>query len=150
MSSTVLFLLIFALGWYNVGTVWAHEVDIFRTWRLVPASAFHEVQSAHWHKLIYWVLLPVGLTLAGSLALIWYHPPFIPRWAVIGNAGCQLLSVILTTVLWAPWQVALSRDPAGPASRYLERILGTHWLRVLVITAGALCLLIGLGLGMQS
>lgn len=146
MSPSVLFLLVFALAWYNVGTIWAHEVDIFRTWRLVPAAAFHKVQSSHWHKLPYWVLVPVGLTLTGSFVLIWHHPVAIPRWALVGNAGCQLLSAALTAVLWGPWQSALSRDTAGPASPYLKRILRTHWIRVALITAGGLCLLTGLAL----
>jgi hypothetical protein len=35
----------------------------------------------------------------------------------------------------------LSPDPAGPDSRHLARLLRTHWLRTLPITAGALCLL---------
>jgi len=24
-----------ALAFYNVGTIWAHEIDIFRTWKLI-------------------------------------------------------------------------------------------------------------------
>ena len=128
MVTMTLFLLVFVLAWYNVGTIWAHEVDIFRTWRLVPLAAFHRVQSVHWHKLPYWVFLPVGLTIAGSVLLAWRHPDLIPGWAVLANAGCQLLSAILTAVFWGLWQAALGRDPAGPASPYLTRILRTHWL----------------------
>lgn len=34
---------------------------------------------------------------------------------------------------WGPWQAALSRHPLGPASPYLDRILRTHWLRILLL-----------------
>jgi hypothetical protein len=29
-----------ALAFYNLGTIWAHEVDIFRTWTLLIATIF--------------------------------------------------------------------------------------------------------------
>jgi hypothetical protein len=129
-----------ALAFYNVGTIWAHEVDIFRTWRMLDASDFHRVQAAHWRKLPYWVFIPVGLALAGSIVLAWYRPdaPLWPIWCAI---GCQLASHVLTAVLWGRWQAKLSRDPAGPNSRYLAKFMSTHWLRTLLITASALFLL---------
>lgn len=150
MSPLLLFLIVLALAWYNVGTIWAHEVDIFRTWRLVPAAAFQRVQAVHWHKLPFWVFLPVGATLIGSVVLIWHHPNAVPSWSVAANAGCQVASAILTAVLWGPWQAALSHDPEGPASAHLARILRTHWLRTLLITAGGVCLLAGLGIWLRS
>lgn len=71
MNPGVFHLLNLALAFYNVGTIWAHEVDIFRSWKLVPQEAFPHLQSVHWRKLPYWVLLPLGLALVGSVALIW-------------------------------------------------------------------------------
>ena len=35
MTKAVFLLLNLVLASYNVGTIWAHEVDIFRTWRLL-------------------------------------------------------------------------------------------------------------------
>ena len=46
-----LLLLNLALAFYNVGTIWAHEVDIFRLWKLVGPDAFQQVQRVHWRKL---------------------------------------------------------------------------------------------------
>jgi hypothetical protein len=135
------FLLInLALAFYNVGTIWAHEVDIFRTWKLVGAH-FHNVQTAHWKKLPYWVLAPVGLAFAGSIALFWYHPVGSPMWAVAGNFGCQAASLLSTAIFWGPWQAALSRDPSGAKSILLERILKTHWMRTALVSGAALILL---------
>ena len=142
MSPTTLLLLTLALAFYNVGTIWAHEVDIFRTWRLVDPRSFARVQERHWRKLPYWVFAPVGLALAGATALIWVHPAGSPRWGIWGALGFQLASLILTAALWGPWQAALSRDARGPESPYLTRILTTHWLRTLLINASGLVLLL--------
>ena len=139
----LLLLAVLALAWYNVGTIWAHEVDIFRSWRLVPPEAFPALQEAHWRKLPYWVFAPVGLTLAGSVALVWVHPLAIPQWTVNMNAVCQLLSLLLTAALWGRWQAALSRDVRGSESPWLLLILRTHWIRTGLITMGAVALLVG-------
>jgi hypothetical protein len=47
MSPTTLLVLVLALAFYNTGTIWAHEVDIFRSWRLVDRASFHRIQAVH-------------------------------------------------------------------------------------------------------
>jgi len=131
-----------ALAFYNVGTIWAHEVDIFRSWKLLDAPTFHRVQAAHWQKLPYWVLLPAALALFGSIALLWCHPFGSPAWAISCAFACQLASHILTVVVWGRWQAKLSQDPRGSASPYLARILSTHWVRTALVSGYALVLLI--------
>ncbi len=134
-------LLNLAFAFYNVGTIWAHEVDIFRSWRLLDATDFGRIQEAHWRKLPYWVFAPVGLALAGSFALVWYRAPAWETWPVWCAIACQLAAHTLTAACWGPWQAKLAKDTAGPNSRYLTRILATHWARTLLITASALVLL---------
>ena len=135
MSANTLLLLNVALAFYLSGAIWAHEVDIFRTWRLIDAASFRTVQSVHWRKLPYWIFAPLALALAGSIALVWDHPAGSPDWAIYGSLGFQLASHSFTAVMWGPWQARLSRDPLGPASVYLKKILATHWLRTLLINA---------------
>ncbi len=142
MSPSTYLLLNLALAFYNTGTIWAHEVDIFRSWKLVDASSFHRVQQAHWRKLRYWVLAPVGIALAGSVGLLWYRPVAAPSWGAWGALATQAASLVLTLVVWAPWQAKLAGDDAGPRSRYLARILATHWVRTLLVNANALVLLV--------
>ena len=137
----LLLLLELAVCFYNVGTIWAIEVDIFRTWKLVGENEFHTIQTVHWKKLPYWIFTPVGLALLGSLVLIWYHPVGSPTWALLGNVICQACSLILTAFLWGPWQAKLSQDPSGPQSRYLANILRTHWVRTFLITAAGFVVL---------
>lgn len=141
MNPSVFLLLNLALAFYNVGTIWAHEVDIFRSWKLVPQDGFHRVQAAHWGKLPYWVLLPLVLALAGSVTLIWYRPAGSPEWAVWCTLGFQVVSHAFTALLWGRWQAKLSKDPLGPASPYLAKILCTHWIRTVLINAYGFTLL---------
>lgn len=129
-----------ALAFYLAGAICAVEVDIFRSWKLIGPQDFPTVQDVHWRKLPYWVFIPLALALAGSLALIWYHPARSPLWAIAGNLGCQVLSLALTAIFWGRWQAKLSHDPAGSQSVYLEKILKTHWVRTALINAYALIL----------
>jgi hypothetical protein len=140
MRPEVFLLANLALGFYNVGTIWAHEVDIFRTWALLAPEDFHAVQSAHWRKLPYWVLFPVALAFAGAVGLVWYHPAQAPAWAFLSPLCLQGLSAVMTALWWGRWQAKLSRDPLGSKSPYLKAILRTHWIRTALITASALVL----------
>jgi hypothetical protein len=141
MTAATFLLLNLALAFYNVGTIWAHEVDIFRTWRLIDPDNFRVVQTTHWRKLRYWIFTPVGAAFIGGILLIWYHPAGSPKWAIWGNLACQLLAIVLTAALWGHWQAKLSKDPLGSQSPYLKKILATHWIRTLLINAYAFILL---------
>ena len=141
MTRETFLLINLALAFYNAGTVWAHEVDIFRTWKLLDTKAFAAVQSVHWKKLPYWVFIPVGLSFVGSIALLWYHPDKNHVWEVWLAFGFQFLSHSLTAAFWGRWQAKLSKDNLGGASPYLGLILKTHWIRTALINAYALMLL---------
>lgn len=142
MNERIFLLLNLALSFYLVGAIWAHEIDTFRTWRLVGLKEFPTVQSVHWSKLPYWIFAPLALALIGSVGLVWYHPEGSPRWAIWGNLGAQLASHLLTAIYWGPWQAKLSKDQRGPASPYLENILATHWIRTLLINLYGFTLLV--------
>jgi hypothetical protein len=137
MNPTTFLIINMALAFYNVGTIWAHEVDIFRSWKLVEPESFLRIQTNHWRKLLYWVFIPVGAGFVGSMILVWYRPPGSPSWAVWGVLGSQLGAHALTALFWGPWQARLSKDEMGPNSPYLAKILRTHWIRTLLITLNA-------------
>ena len=142
MNANVFLLLNLALAFYNVGTIWAHEVDIFRTWKLIGPAEFHQVQLTHFHKIPYWIFVPVGLSLLGGIVLLWIHPAGSPMGLAWIALICQALSAVLTALFWGQWQAKLAHDPLGPKSPYLVRILKTHWIRTGLINAYALALLI--------
>jgi hypothetical protein len=141
MNGRLLLLLNLALSFYLIGTIWAMEIDIFRSWKLVDPKQFHTIQSVHSRKLSYWIFAPLGIGPVGSFALIWHHPDISPGWAIWGNLGCQLASHLLTAILWGQWQAKLSKDDRGSASPYLAKILATHWIRTMLINSYGLILL---------
>ena len=53
MNPTVFLLFNVALAFYLVGAIWAIEVDIFRSWKLISPNDFHTVQTVHLRKLYY-------------------------------------------------------------------------------------------------
>jgi hypothetical protein len=142
LDSKVFLLLNLALAFYNVGTIWAREIDIFRSWKLLDPRNFHTVQRVHLQKLRYWVLTPVGLSQLGSIMLIWYHPGNSPLWCIGGVVLWQALSILLTASYWGRWQAGLAEDQLGPDSLYLEKILSTHWVRTFLVNFNALILLL--------
>ena len=141
MNPFTFLLLNLTLGFYNVGTIWAMEVDIFRSWKLVGTD-FHKVQEVHWKKLPYWIFIPVALAFISSVVLVWYHPLGSPVWAIWGVFLAQALSAVLTAIFWGQWQAKLSKDARGSQSPYLTKILKTHWVRTLLINIYAFILLI--------
>ena len=140
MSPGAFLLANLALAFYLTGVIWAHEIDIFRTWKLIGAEEFLHVQTVHWRKLPFWVFVPLGFALIGSIALVWFHPAGSPRWAIWASLGFQLLSHLLTALFWGRWQAKLSKDPLGPASPWLRKFLATHWIRTLLINGYAFTL----------
>ena len=74
MTTNIFLLLNLVLAFYNIGTIWALEIDIFRSWKFLDTKTFHIVQGVHWKKLPYWVFIPVGFSFIGTIALFWYHP----------------------------------------------------------------------------
>jgi hypothetical protein len=141
VNPALLLLASLSLAFYLAGAIWAHEIDIFRTWKLVSPGDFSKIQSTHWRKLPFWIFGPLGLALAVSIALVRFHPADSPAWAIWGNLACQAASHVLTALFWGPWQARLSRDPRGPESPYLKKFLATHWIRTLLINAYAFIML---------
>ena len=141
MTKQVFLLLNLALAFYNIGTIWAMEVDIFRSWRPLDPKTFKFLQTIHWKKLPYWIFLPVIIAFIGSIILFWYHPDKIRIWEIWIVFLIQFISHILTAIFWGQWQAKLSKDELGGASPYLDKILKTHWIRTSLITVYGLMLL---------
>jgi hypothetical protein len=141
ISKEVFLLLNLALAFYNVGTIWAHEIDIFRSWRYLDPKTFIIIQRTHWRKIPYWIFLPVALGFIGSIIMFWYHPANIPVSEIWIAFILQFLSHLLTAIFWGQWQAKLSKDSLGGESLYLKKILKTHWIRTALINGYGFMLL---------
>lgn len=112
-------LLNLALSFYLGGAIWAIEVDIFRSWKLVNATDFPKVQLAHWHKLPYWVFTPLALALAGSVTLIWYHPAGSPGMGDLGEFSLPTQFAHVDGDLLGPMAVEAGQRPSRPCKPVL-------------------------------
>lgn len=142
MTTETFLLLNLVLAFYNIGTIWAHEIDIFRSWKLLDPKTFLNVQTVHWKKLPFWIFIPLAFSFIGSILLFWYHPEGIPTWEIFGSFLLQFTSHILTAIFWGQWQAKLSEDNLGSGSPYLDKILRTHWIRTALINAYGFMLLL--------
>jgi len=140
-ARTIFLLANVALAFLIAGFVWAHQLEIFRSWRLIDAKSFRAVHDAHWRTLPIWAVA-IGLGLAGSIALIWYHPTGTPAWAIWASVLCQVLTQVLTLFFWGRWQAQLRSGLSGPDSPVLDRLVRTHWVRAGLISANALILVL--------
>ncbi len=141
MSKEIFLIINLVVAFYNIGTIWAHEIDIFRSWKLLDPVTFHKVQTVHWRKLPYWIFVPAGLSLIGSFVLFWYHPDKISRWEIWIAFIFQISPHLLTAIFWGQWQAKLSKDKLGSKSRYLDKIIKSHWIRTALINAYGIALL---------
>ncbi len=121
MTKEQFLLLNLALAFYIAGTIWAHEIDIFRSSKFLDLKTFYIVQKVHWEKLPYWVFIPVSISFIGSILLFWYHPNKISITEIGIAFASQFMSHLLTGIFWEPWQAKLSKDELGSASRYLKK-----------------------------
>jgi hypothetical protein len=141
ISKETFLILNLAIAFYNIGTIWAHEIDILRTWKLLDPKTFHIVKEVHRKKIPYWILIPVGLSFIGSIVLFWYHSDKIPNWEIWVTFMLQFISLFLTAIFFVKWQAKLAKDELGGASPWLDKILRTHWIRTVLINTYGLMLL---------
>jgi hypothetical protein len=142
MTKSIFLLFNLVIAFYNVGTIWAHEIDIFRHWKFLDRKTFDIVRNEHWKKIPYWVFIPVGFSFIGSVTLIWYHPERSPSWAIWGSFFSQIFSHLLTILFWGRWQAQLTNEILGAQSPILDKIIKTHWIRTALINIYALILFI--------
>ena len=75
MTRDTFLLLMLAVSFFNVGTLWS------RTTRS-------------------WVFIPLGAAFVGSLAAVLYHPLEWPIWPAFAGAACQVAVLVVTAVSW--------------------------------------------------
>jgi hypothetical protein len=115
-----------------------------RSPRRVPRAGSRSGSASSTHPLAEASVL--GPDARGALVARQHRPRLVsPRlltaWGVAGVSLRQALSTVLTAGYWDRWQERLARDPSGPYSPYLAKILNTHWLRTFLVNANALILL---------
>jgi len=138
-KSQWMLLLTLAASSYDVGTIWMVQIG-YRLWPYVAPNDFDAYHGAWWLKIIPVVFPVAALALFGSMAMIWWRPSGVmptPLWL---NVILQLATPALTLALWGRWQAQthFARLVDGTLDPTYARIMGTHWIRVALITANGL------------
>jgi hypothetical protein len=134
-----LLLLNFALGFYNVGTVWLTQVACYPLWANVGRAEWPVYHVVWWRSIQGVTLGPATLALLGSLAMLRWRPPHVPAAAVWLGAALPVAVLIGTAAWFAPLMARLTEvvDPTGISTPRFRLLLTTHWLRVALVTAHA-------------
>lgn len=70
-------------------------------------------------------MVPVLVTTALTIVLLWLRPAPIPRWAVWLSVGLQLGTWVSTAAVQLPIQFQLGAD--GLSLPLIERLMATNW-----------------------
>ncbi len=129
----------FALALYGVGNIWPVQLSSYRLWASVGAHEFHAYHLLWWRTIQPVIIAPAIALFVLALLMLRWRVAEVPRQAVWLGAALQLALLVGTLLWWAPLMAHLE-DGSGALdpARYRLR-LGTHWLRVALVTGyGAL------------
>jgi hypothetical protein len=130
-----------AVSFYNVGAVWLTHLSCYPLWPYVGSAEFEAYHLAWWHSL-WGVVFPTGgLAVVAAVAMIWLRPPRVPAAAVWLGVALQALVWVLTAVWWAPLMARLHQVTGPVYGPLYDRLMITHWGRVVLFTAYGLLLL---------
>src|SRR6516162_552294 len=133
-----LFMLVTALSSFNTGVVWLIQFSCYPLWRLVGQKEFLSYHNVWWQSTRWVVFLPSLLLATGSILMLRFAPPGVPRWALWTGFGLQLIVQVLTAI-WLSH--ADQRTVAATGVLNLpayESLVAGNWVRIALITAYAI------------
>lgn len=128
MTSRWVFLIAFALVFYGTGAAFIESFVNYSSWHLIGAAEFTQYHRFISPRVIAFLVAPMLLGTAFTIALLWFTPPGIALWAVWLAIVLQAIVWISTATIQLPIQFALSADGLNVA--LIDRLIDTNiWLR---------------------
>ena len=109
-TSTWLFLLAFVLVFYGMGASFMESFVNYPTWRLIGPHEFKAFHQAASPLIIGYMVIPMLIGTAVTIALIWFRPLQVPRWAIWVSVALQMITWISTATIQLPIQFQLSSN----------------------------------------
>jgi hypothetical protein len=128
-------------AWFGAGQVWMTQVS-WKLWSFVGSADFPAYHRAWWRG-IQPVVFPVaGITLIGSIILLWARPAGVPAWMAWAGVVLQAALWLPTAIWWGPGNARLHEvlRADGSLDPLYVRLLVSNWARVAVVNASALLL----------
>jgi hypothetical protein len=140
MKQWVLFVTLLA-AWFGAGQVWMTQVS-WKLWAFVGSPEFPAYHRAWWSGIQPVVFPLAGITLIGSIALLWIRPAAVPAWMVWAGLALQAALWLPTAIWWGPGNARLNAVHLadGALDPLYLRLLVSNWARVAVVNASAVLL----------
>ena len=123
-----LFLVTFALVFYNLGASFIESFVNYPTWRLIGANEFRAYHQAVGPLYIFYAVAPGVLATVLTLLLLYFRPAAIPIWAILLAIGLQLIMWVSSVSIQIPIQMRLDKE--GLSLPLINRLIVTNfWLR---------------------
>jgi hypothetical protein len=136
-KSIWLFLVTFALVFYQLGTTSIESFVNYPSWRLVGVNEFRAFHQAVGSSYIIYGVAPGLLTTILTLLLLYYRPAAIPSWAIWLAIGLQLVMWASSAAVQIPIQRQLDRE--GLSLPLINHLIFTNfWLRRVPTIANAI------------
>jgi len=133
-----LFLLVVSLAWFNTGVVWLIQFAGYPLWFQVGGEEFSNYHSVWWEG-TWWVgLVPSILVSIGSVLMLKFSPPGVPRWALWTGVGIQLFVQLITEIWLSPVDKHSVAVTGGLNPASYESLVYRNWVRVLLVTTYAI------------
>jgi hypothetical protein len=127
-ASTWLFLITFSMVFYGTGAAFVESFVNYPTWRYVGVNEFQAYHQAFGPLILGFMVIPLIITTLLSIALLWFRPSPIPRWAVGLAVILQLITWVSTVAIQVPIQIQLSND--GLSLPLIDTLISTNfWYR---------------------
>jgi hypothetical protein len=133
-----LLLALAALGCFNTGVVWLVQYSVYPLWPLVGREEFARYHAVYVQSSWPVVFLPGALAFAGSILMLRFVPPGLPRWAVWAGFALQLGIQGVTAFWLSPLDRNMVATSGGLNVAAYENLSRVNWIRIVLVSAYAL------------
>jgi hypothetical protein len=123
-----LFLITFSMVFYGTGATFVESFVNYPTWRYIGPNEFRTYHQAFSPLILGFMVIPLVVTTLLSIALLWFRPLPVPRWAIWSAVILQLITWVSTVAIQVPIQIQLSAE--GLSLPLIDRLIFTNfWYR---------------------
>jgi hypothetical protein len=128
MSHIWLFLVTFVFVFYGMGASFVESFVNYPTWRFIGAAEFRAYHQALSPLIIGYMVIPMGICILLTMALVWKRPAAIPKWMIWSALILQFIGALSSVFIQIPIQVRLNNE--GLSLPLIDQlIISNLWLR---------------------
>lgn len=134
-----LLLLAFGLAFYTLGAGAIEGFVNYRTWCRIGPAEFRDYHRAVGPRIVAYLVVPFGVGVLLTAALLAWRPPSIPLWSILISLALNGIAIVVTLGWQLPTQLRFDRD--GWSDAAIARLIRVEWFRFLPHALNALLFL---------